>query len=402
MITPNTLDNEEERLKNLYSYNILDSLPEKDYDNITRIAAEICNVPIALISLIDDKRQWFKSHHGIGASETPKEYAFCAHAINDTEKPFIIEDSRKDNRFFDNPLVTGDPYVIFYTGVPLKSANNLPLGTLCVIDNKPNSLSQGQLESLSALSNQVMNLLELRKSKYLLEEALGNLEEKNKDLERFAYVAAHDLKSPLINIASFTELFIERNKENFDKESLKMLELVINSSHNLMGLVEGLLAYSRSELILKELKTIINLETLNNEIKGFFNCNDNVKIILNTALDTIEANKTVINQILINLVSNAIKYNDKDIVVINLNISESSTHYRFVVKDNGPGIEKSNHQTIFKIFEKLVSCDKFGREGNGIGLATVKRIVEKAGGVITVNSDLGKGSEFTFTLLKST
>ena len=107
MMVPQTLTNETARLKNLYSYKILDTLPETDYDDITRLAAQICDVPIALISIIDDKRQWFKSRFGLKATQTPKEYAFCAHAINDVDNVLIVEDSRKDIRFHDNPLVTG-------------------------------------------------------------------------------------------------------------------------------------------------------------------------------------------------------------------------------------------------------------------------------------------------------
>ncbi|WP_092848531.1 sensor histidine kinase [Algibacter pectinivorans] len=400
MIAPNDHENEVDRIENLKSYNILDTLPEKDYDDITRIAAEICGMPIALISLIDDKRQWFKSHIGLSTTQTPKEYAFCAHAINESNEPFIIQDARKDDRFHDNPLVTGAPNVIFYAGVTLKSQNGLPLGTLCVIDNKPNLLSQSQINSLSALSNQVMNILELRKNKFLLEDALKSLEEKNQDLERFAYVAAHDLKSPLINISSLAELFIEDNKEIIGDESLEMLKLILNSSDNLRGLVEGLLEYSKSDTIIKEKKTSINLEDLIQQVEGLFNYDHKIKMKLNTSLVDVKANKTVVNQVLINLVSNAIKYNDKDEVAIDITVSESSTHYQFYVKDNGPGIALANQKKIFKIFEKLVNYDKFGRTGHGIGLATVKKIVEKSGGTVKVDSQLGEGAKFSFTIKK--
>ena len=159
MIPPKPFPLEKERLAELKSYSILDTLPEEDYDNLTAIAAEICNTEISLISLLDDKRQWFKSHHNLDVSETPKEYAFCAHAINDPKNVFIVQDARNDERFYDNPLVTGEPHVIFYAGVPLLSPKGLPLGTLCVIDHKPKLLSNSQINSLQALSKQVMNIL---------------------------------------------------------------------------------------------------------------------------------------------------------------------------------------------------------------------------------------------------
>lgn len=382
------------------SYSILDTLPESDYDNITKIAAEICGTPISLISLIDDKRQWFKSHHGLDATETPKEYAFCGHAINTPNDVFIVQDARKDERFYDNPLVTGNPHVIFYAGVPLVSEAGLPLGTLCVIDHKPNLLSQSQISSLSALSNQVINLLELRKSKQQLERTIMELEEKNEGLERFAVVAAHDLKTPLINISSLAQLFQNQYKDILDSEGLEMLEMIIGSSGNLIGLIDGLLQYSKSESLLREGKSDIELQMLRTDLEGLFNYDHQLKLVLKSDLTKIKAHKTALHQILINLITNAIKYHDKETVEIELGVSESDTHFLFYVKDNGPGIETIHQERIFKIFEKLAATDKFGVRGNGIGLATVKKIVEKLGGAIRVESELGKGAKFIFSLEK--
>ncbi len=168
MLKPEEHEKERERLQDLESYSILDTLTESDYDDLTAIAASICGTEISLISFVDNERQWFKSHHGLDVRETPKEDAFCAHAINDQENVFIVPDARIDDRFHDNPLVTGNPHVTFYAGVPLISDNGLPLGTLCVIDSKPKLISQSQIQSLRALGNQVMNLLNLRKTKLTL------------------------------------------------------------------------------------------------------------------------------------------------------------------------------------------------------------------------------------------
>ncbi len=163
MKKPKLPNDENERLKELDSYNIIGELEDFDYDFLTQMAAQICDTKISLISLITDEKQWFLSHHGLKVRETDKEFAFCAHAINTPERIFIIEDARKDERFHDNPLVTGDPEVIFYAGVPLVNENGFPLGTLCVIDNNPKVLSEHQIHSLKMLSKQVMNLLELRR-----------------------------------------------------------------------------------------------------------------------------------------------------------------------------------------------------------------------------------------------
>lgn len=163
MIKPENPANEAQRLENLLSYEILDTLTEQEFDSITQQAAEICGTKISLISLIDDKRQWFKSHFGLEVQETHKDFAFCAHAINTPDAPFIIEDARQDERFYDNPLVTGDPYVIFYAGIPLISAQGFPLGTLCVIDEQPKKLTWSQISALQTLARQVMTLIEIKK-----------------------------------------------------------------------------------------------------------------------------------------------------------------------------------------------------------------------------------------------
>lgn len=178
MIAPEKHRREDERIKFLESYSILDTLPEIDYDNLTAIAAEICGTPISLISLIDKDRQWFKSHHGLDISETSREFSFCAHVINDPDDVFIIEDSRQDVRFHDNPIVLGEPKVIFYAGIPLINEKGLPIGSFCVIDHKPKTLSQNQINSLKALSDQTMKLLELRLKTLELKKTMEKLEKK--------------------------------------------------------------------------------------------------------------------------------------------------------------------------------------------------------------------------------
>ncbi len=155
-------DNEAARLAALREYRILDTEAEQAYDDITALAAYLCDTPIALISLVDESRQWFKSRVGITQQETPRDVAFCAHAILQSE-PLIVRDALKDERFADSALVTHAPHIRFYAGFPLTTSDGLAVGTLCAIDRKPRQLFTRQKSAMEALARQIMTLLELRR-----------------------------------------------------------------------------------------------------------------------------------------------------------------------------------------------------------------------------------------------
>lgn len=154
-------ENEAERLAALQRYAVLDTRQEQPFDDLTHLAAYICQTPIALISLVDEKRQWFKSRHGLDAPETSREIAFCAHAILN-EEGLEVPDTLDDERFHDNPLVTSGPKIRFYAGARLLTPDGQAIGTLCAIDTKPRKLSPEQKDALAALGRQAMLLLEMR------------------------------------------------------------------------------------------------------------------------------------------------------------------------------------------------------------------------------------------------
>ncbi|HTQ97547.1 MAG TPA: GAF domain-containing protein [Candidatus Acidoferrum sp.] len=173
MTAASTATNEIARLAALNRYAILDSEPEQSFDDLVILAAHICNTPMAMLSLVDENRQWFKSKFGVQVRETSRDTSICAHAIQQKDL-FVVPDTLKDDRFRDNSLVTGEPHIRFYAGTPLVNEDGYALGTLCVVDREPRELDPAQKEAISALGRLAMRQMELRLNLQLLKEALND------------------------------------------------------------------------------------------------------------------------------------------------------------------------------------------------------------------------------------
>ena len=220
---------EHARLAALRSYHILDTLEEEDFDDLTTVAAAICQVSVALISFVDEKRQWFKSHKGMSINETPIEQSFCAHAIVATTDITVVKDTHQDDRFKDNPLVTGDPHICFYAGVPLVNEEGYKLGTLCVIDDHSRTLTNEQEAALKIVAKQVMYRLELRRRAIAAEAAF--------EAVKLSEQKVHGLNASLLISNARTRSFIQQAPVSiiiFRGADL-LIEMVNASMLNLLG-----------------------------------------------------------------------------------------------------------------------------------------------------------------------
>ena len=400
MISPAKPINEEQRIESLLSLGLLDTEQDADYDYITKLAAYICKTPVSLITLVDKDRQWFKSKVGIAACETLRDSSFCAHAILTPDTILEVEDATKDLRFIDNPLTKGDQPVIFYAGIPLRIENNLPMGSLCVIDHKPNKLDDEQREALVTLGKQVERLFELRLLNNHLNQAKESLLEHNSLLKDFAGTVSHDLKMPLANLILTSDILMKKYDDHLDDSGKNYLGYLKKSSMSMSTYITNILTYYEStaydredahEFLLNDmLEDLVDLLDIKHECEVHFP---------ETNLE-LTCNRTALDQVFLNLIGNSLKYNDKEHTIIDISVKELPMHFEFTIKDNGRGIEEDKVDSIFTLFSTVGHLDKHGERGHGIGLSTVQKLVITLGGTIKVQSKLGEYTKFIFTIAK--
>jgi signal transduction histidine kinase len=393
-------ENEEERVAALKSYNILDTAEEEDFDELTVLASAICQTPIALISLLDDRRQWFKSHPGIPQTETPKELAFCAHTIVDANDIMVVNDARHDERFADNPLVTGDTKVIFYAGVPLVNEDGFALGSLCVIDHEHKELTDVQTNALKIIAKQVINRLELRRKAIILEKINQDLRDANILIQKFASMAAHDLKNPLSSISLTSQALKLRMQKIQDEGCERLIDLNITATKRLLVLIDEMLAYSKSPSLLIAKKQRFFLNDTLEQVISMIAVPEGFSINLPNESHQLNTSSIALEQIFGNLINNAIRYNDKDQGVIKIRYAQDEEFYRFEIEDNGIGIAQQYHEKIFGNNFTLKITDRYNAKGSGIGLSTVKDLVKALNGTVTVQSIVGKGATFYIAIKK--
>jgi signal transduction histidine kinase len=391
---------EKERIKALKALNILDSEPEREYDELTQLAAYICDTPVAFISLIDKDRQWFKSKVGLDTCETKRSISFCTHAIQQPEIVYEVEDASKHETFMDNPFVT-DKGVRFYAGASLIHESGHVLGTICVIDFEPKKLSDQQKLALKNLSNQAVKLLELRSRNQNLREVQHNLKEKNAQLKNFAGVVSHDMKMPLSNIIITIDILKSKYAKALDETGFNYLNNLKQSAFKMSDYISNILThYESDEITENQPKEEVDVHELLENIIELLDVNDNCEINLPEKNMFIKCNTAAIEQILLNLIGNSLKYNDKEKIVIDINVTQDDNYYYFTVTDNGIGIPKEKQKDIFKLFSTVADRDRRGQKGNGIGLSTVRKLINNLGGSVNIDSEEGVFTKFAFSIEK--
>ena len=393
-IAPPTVD-EAARLKALYDYDILDTEAEKTFDDLTQLAAQICKTPISLISLLDPDRQWFKSRVGLDAEETSRDIAFCAHAIHQKEI-FEVEDTLQDNRFFDNPLVTSAPNIRFYAGTALVSPDGHAIGTLCVIDDKPNKLTQEQRQALEVLGRSVISQMELRKN-------IKQLKQANQHKTEFLSNMSHELRTPLNAIIGFSRLMLDDIKHykvpakfteylgHLDYSGRRLLS-VVNSVIDLNKIEAGMMLVqiepTHLREFIKDLEGMLAITANEKDVAFSVHVSDNLPT--NLVID-----QAKISQIITNLVHNAIKFTDSG-KWVKVELSLNNENLVITVADQGVGISSIDQTKLFGKFQQVGQAKS--SEGSGLGLSITHGLVELLGGSIKVLSTLGSGSIFKVIL----
>lgn len=389
---------EAERLADLYRYGIPDTAAEAEFDDLTELAAHICGVPIALISLVDAERQWFKSAVGLDAPQTPRAISFCSHAIHGTDV-FEVDDTLKDDRFFDNPLVTSAPDIRFYAGAPLLTDRGHAIGTLCVIDTVPRELSPSQKKALAALGRQVMRQLDLRLLNAELERRVAartaDLQTSTDDLQMLSQSLAHDLRQPLISMSGYTTLLQQevesaRGKHYLQRVAAGVAQINLRADALLYFANLAHRSLKRQTVDLGKM-ALAHIETLQAAAPQ--------RCVRAQVQDELKASgdPALLRELVHELLDNAWRHTAA-LVLATLDVGSSAGADGacvYHVRDNGAGFDMRYANTLFEPFQQLAIDDSVG---DGIGLARVKRIVMKHGGRVWAQSTQGRGASFYFTL----
>lgn len=390
------------RLASVRATGMIDSESDPLFDTVTDLVAAALGVPITLVTLVDDRRQWFVSRHGLDIAHSPRQDAFCAHAIDDPDSLFVIEDAMTDPRFADNPLVTGPPWIRFYAGAPVRTPDGQPVGTLCVIDTDARQLDPADHDLLRRAARQVEALLSARMERDAAVGEQRRARSLNGELRaaaevrtRFLAVAQHKLKTPLAVISGWSAML--QNWELLsDDERANGLDAISRSTTELQAQIDDLLDEARSHV----LETSISIDdlavepVLRAQIAALRFDADQHPIDL--ALDGdlhVRADETALRQVLAHILDNALKYSP-DGGAIEVDARRLRDQVVIRVRDHGIGLPED--VDVFEPFQRGRTASGVAR-GTGLGLYIVRSLVGSMQGTVTARRADG-GTSITVTL----
>ncbi len=390
-------DRERARLAALHALRILDTPDEERFDRITRVAAQVCGVPMALITLIDTDRQWAKSCFGPIAREIPRTDSFCVHDL-DLPAPLVVLDARKDERFAANPLVTGAPHLRFYAGVTLRSADGHALGRLCVLDAAPHAPDPVTLRTLRDLV--AWAELELHSG-----AAPGMREDAGADAlarmqERFLTVAAHELRTPLTLIRGFSDELLDPASGPLSSEQRESAAAIARGAKRLQALVDDLMLVLELDAGRVAVKpATVDLATLVAQLCERFGERADaagVTLAVQVAPDAaVAADRERLQRALGALLRNAIDWSPRG-GTVGIAASADGGEARLSISDEGPGLPEDEYGALGLRFRRLRGNDP--REGAGLGIGIARAIAELHGGRLAAEPAPGGGACLHVTL----
>ena len=396
------LDTDEHlRLQALEEYGLFGSTPEPQFDEIVALAAQLCNVPMALLNLIGQEQNWFKAKFGVEINSVCRKDSFCGQAITYPEL-LLVENAKTDPRFCDNPNVTCENGVGFYAGVPLRNLDGMAVGVLCVFDTEPKQLTDIQIQCLKVLARQLMAQMELHKTVRQLQQFSHTLQQLNQSKDRFFSIIAHDLRAAFHGILAFADV-LDTEFEDLETDNIKQIANYLNlSTQATYKLLENLLSWARVENGSMPFKSeAIDLERLidsNVTALSLTAAQKDIRLTFNTprALSFM-GDVNMLQSLLHNLISNAIKFSHpQGLVQVNTTLVDGEI--QIAVQDSGTGMSPEHVSTLFALEHSRSVKGTAGEKGTGLGLLLCKQFVEQHGGRIEVTSELGQGSCFTVYL----
>jgi signal transduction histidine kinase len=381
-------------------YSILDTGDEKDFNDLTTLASAICQTPIALINLFDEKRQSIKSLIVSQIAKNVLERSFSAPAISAEQDILIIEDATTAERVLPQPYINEKDKISFYAGVPLVNDDGVVLGSLSVIDRHQKKLNNQQITALKIIAKQVVDKLELRKKAIVSEDTIRELRYSNLFMQKFTATAAHDIKNPMTAILLSAQALKMRLSKLDNADCDRLIDVNISSTKALMTLLDDMLAYSKTPSLLLTQKVHIDLHDLLSAVVNMVSVPNKFTIVLPLEKHSLFITSVAMQQIFINLLTNAIRYNDKEHGLLQIRFKENDDNLYFEVEDNGIGIDKAYHEKIFNNSFTLKVVDRYEKKGTGIGLSTVKELIKALNGSISLQSTPGVGTTFYVSLSK--